>query len=179
MAEPFLGEIRLFSFSYAPRGWALCNGQLLPITPNQALFALLGTTYGGDGETNFGLPDLRGRVPIHTSAAHTQGQAGGEEAHVLLLSEIPSHAHTWTASANPASSGTPGGLLATTAAADLIFRDGFEGATLLLYGRAQDLAGMRADAVGAAGQGQAHDNMQPYLAISFCIALQGIFPSQA
>lgn len=176
MSDPYLGEIRLFSFNYAPRGWALCNGQLLAIVQYQALFALLGTTYGGNGQTTFGLPDLRDRVPIHRSVAHPQGQAAGEAAHALQLSEVPSHAHTWTASANPATSGTPSGLLATTAAADLIFRDGFDGATELLYGPAQSLVAMHASAVGATGQGQAHENMQPYLTISFCIALQGIFP---
>ncbi len=178
MAEPFLGEIRLFSFGFPPQGWARCDGQLLPIPQFAALFSLLGTTYGGNGTLTFGLPNLRDRVPIHRSAGHPHGQAGGESAHALAGAEIPSHAHTWPASASPANTGTPGGLLASTAAADLIFRDGFDGPTHLLYGPAQNLAGLRADAVGAAGSGQAHENMQPYLTLSFCIAVQGIYPSR-
>jgi microcystin-dependent protein len=153
MAEPFLGEIRLFSFAFAPRSWALCNGQLLSIAQNQALFALLGTTYGGNGQTTFALPDLRDRVPLHRSAAYSQGQAGGESAHALAQSEIPSHSHSWTATTNPATSGTPSGPVATTAAEDLTFRDGFDGATQQLYGPAQSLAALRGDAVGGTGQG--------------------------
>lgn len=168
----------MFGFGLPPQGWALCNGQLLPINTYQALFSLLGTTYGGDGEVTFALPDLRERVPIHRDAGHPLGQAGGESAHALLASEIPSHTHSWTASASPATSGVPSGMFAATAAEDLVFRDGFDGATQFLYGPAQSLAGLRGDTVGTAGQGQAHDNMQPYLTVSFCIALQGIFPTQ-
>src|SRR5712692_6449122 len=102
MAEPFLSEIRIMSFVYAPRGWALCNGQLLPINQNQALFSLLGTTYGGDGQTNFALPDLQGRVPIHMGSGHTEGERGGEQAHTLSISEIPTHVHSMFGANNPA-----------------------------------------------------------------------------
>jgi microcystin-dependent protein len=98
MAEPFLSEIRIMSFNFAPRGWALCNGQLLPISQNQSLFSLLGITYGGDGQVNFALPDLRGRVPMHMGSGHTLGERGGEQAHALSIAEIPTHAHVLSAS---------------------------------------------------------------------------------
>src|ERR671935_610689 len=108
MAEPFLSEIRIMSFNFAPKGWALCNGQLLPINQNQALFSLLGTTFGGDGRVNFALPDLRARVPIHVGSGHTLGERGGEQAHALSISEVPTHTHTVNASTNPATTNTPG-----------------------------------------------------------------------
>src|SRR5881296_1373616 len=107
MAEPFLSEIRIFSFNFAPKGWALCNGQLLPINQNQALFSLLGTTYGGDGRVNFGLPDLRSRVPIHMGSGHTLGERGGEQAHTLSIAELPTHTHVANASNNPGSTNLP------------------------------------------------------------------------
>src|SRR5512147_3262759 len=107
MAEPFLSEIRIVSFQFAPKGWALCNGQLLPINQNQGLFSLLGTTFGGDGRVNFALPDLRGRVPIHVGSGHTLGERGGEQAHTLSIAEIPQHAHVWSASGTAASTNTP------------------------------------------------------------------------
>ena len=165
MAEPFLSEIRLMSFVFAPKGWALCNGQLLPINQNQALFSLLGTTYGGDGRVNFALPDLRGRTPIHVGNGHTLGERGGEQAHTLSISELPEHTHVLNGSSND---GTqllaPGNLLATTANQ--------------LY-RAPDanLVALNAASVANVGGSQAHLNMQPFLTLSFCIALQGIFPS--
>src|SRR3954464_11168346 len=112
MAEPFLAEIRLVAFNYAPKGRALCNGQLLPINQNQALFSLLGTTYGGNGQTNFALPDLQGRVPIHNGSGHTLGERGGEAAHTVSISELPTHPHQSSASANPASTNTPTNSLA-------------------------------------------------------------------
>jgi len=167
MAEPFLSEIRLMSFVFAPKGWALCNGQLLPINQNQALFALLGTTYGGNGQTNFALPDLRGRVPIHESASNTLGQQGGEQAHTLTTAELPTHQHLLRASSAPASTNTPSpavGLAASTASQ--------------LYGAPSSVVAMDPGAIGNVGGSQAHLNMQPFLTLSFCIALQGIFPSR-
>src|SRR3954471_23980795 len=109
MAEPFLSEIRIMSFVYAPKGWALCNGQLLPINQNQALFSLLGTTFGGDGRVNFGLPDVRGRTPIHVGSGHTLGERGGEQAHTLSIAELPEHAHSAQASSDNSDSNVPNG----------------------------------------------------------------------
>jgi microcystin-dependent protein len=164
MAEPFLSEIRLMSFSFAPKGWALCNGQLLPINQNQALFSLLGTTFGGDGRVNFALPDVRGRVPIHVGSGHTLGERGGEQAHTLSISEIPTHTHVFNGTSVVATlDSVTGNLPAQTA-------------TTAIYGNGA-LAAMNAAAIGNTGGSQAHLNMQPFLTISFCIALQGIFPS--
>jgi microcystin-dependent protein len=167
MAEPFLGEIRLMSFSFPPRGWALCDGQLLPINQNQALFSLLGTTYGGDGRVNFALPDLRGRVPIKDGAGHVLGERGGEQAHTLSIAETPTHTHSVNATSNAATTSTPGSgvMLARSAGTPL-------------YAAPANLVAMDPAAVAAVGGSQAHLNMQPYLTLSFCIALQGIFPSQ-
>lgn len=164
MAEPFLAEIRLFSFVFAPKGWALCNGQLLPINQNQALFSLLGTTYGGDGRVNFALPDLRGRIPIHMGNGHTLGERAGEQAHTLTLSELPTHNHTVAASNQPANSGS--GYPPARSS-------GVNG-----YTNAQPTGALSGLAVSSVGGSQAHLNMAPFLTISFCIALQGIFPSQ-
>ena len=167
MAQPFMSEIRIFSFGYAPRGWAMCNGQLLPINQNQALFSLLGTTFGGNGQTNFALPDLRGNVPIHTGQGHTLGEKGGEQAHTLSIAELPTHTHTLSGTSTAASQPVPtGALLATSAATDPI------------YAGASSLVAMSASALGNVGGSQAHLNMQPFLVLNFCIALQGIFPSQ-
>lgn len=167
MAEPFLGEIRLFSFVFAPKGWALCNGQLLPINQNQALFALMGTTYGGDGRVNFALPNLRGRAPLHFGEGITQGQAGGAGSVTLNATQIPQHTHGFNASASPGQQVFPAGnILAQNSRGTAGFRSG-PGATMN--------AGMIASNTG----GQAHGNMQPYLVLSFCVALQGIFPSQS
>jgi microcystin-dependent protein len=165
MAEPFLSEIRMMSFVFAPKGWALCNGQLLPINQNQALFSLLGTTFGGDGRVNFALPDLRGRVPIHVGSGHTLGERGGEQAHTLNISELPTHNHSMQASsAQPNSSDPSGRLLASPLGK--------------LYTAPANLTTLGHPSAGAVGGSQAHLNMQPFLTISFCIALQGIFPSQ-
>jgi microcystin-dependent protein len=170
MAEPFLSEIRIFSFGFPPKGWALCNGQLLPINQNQALFSLLGTTYGGDGRVNFGLPDLRARVSIHMGSGHTLGERGGEQAHTLTLSELPTHVHSTTASSTLALQGTGntpnntkilGGAKAS-----------------FLYGPATGLVAMDPREISTVGGSQAHLNMQPFLVLNFSIALQGIFPSQ-
>ena len=155
------------SFSFAPKGWALCNGQLLPINQNQPLFSLLGTTYGGDGRVNFALPDLRGRVPIHDSSAHTLGERGGEQAHTLTQSEIPIHTHLVQASSSPSTTNTPAvGLMLA------------QSTSSALYGAADgNLVAMDPRAIGNVGGSQAHLNMQPFLTLTFCIALQGIFPS--
>jgi microcystin-dependent protein len=168
MAEPFLSEIRIMSFNFAPKGWALCNGQLMPINQNQALFSLLGTTYGGDGRVNFGLPNLQGRVPIHMGSGHTLGEVGGEQAHTLSISEIPTHAHVLNASTTVATTNTPGNTLVT----------GQSTASSLYASAASGLVAMSPAAVASVGGSQAHLNMQPFLTLSFCIALQGIFPSQ-
>jgi microcystin-dependent protein len=165
MAEPFLAEIRIMSFGFPPKGWALCDGQLLPINQNQALFSLLGTTYGGDGRVNFGLPDLRSRVPIHMGSGHTLGERGGEQAHTLSISEIPTHTHVANASSTPAE----------TNAAD---NTAYLGVVANTYAPAGNLAAMGPSVIGSVGGSQAHLNMQPFLVLNFSIALQGIFPSQ-
>ncbi|MEQ1605017.1 MAG: tail fiber protein [Pyrinomonadaceae bacterium] len=164
MAEPFLSEIRLMSFVFAPRGWALCNGQLLPINQNQALFSLLGTTFGGDGQVNFALPDLRGRVPMHVGSGHTLGERGGEQAHTLSISELPTHLHDARASGNAGTVQTGlGNTLAVVAGRP--------------YTDPAALTTLSPTTITNVGGSQAHLNMQPFLTLSFCIALQGIFPS--
>lgn len=165
MAQPFMSEIRIMSFVFPPKGWALCNGQLLPINQNQALFSLLGTTFGGDGRVNFGLPDLRGRTPIHVGSAHTLGERGGEQAHTLSISEIPTHVHT--------ASGTSNGATTNTVSGNVLAN----GAPNELYVGAVDLTALHPGTIANVGGSQAHLNMQPFLVLSFCIALQGIFPS--
>ena len=167
MAEPFLSEIRIMSFVFPPKGWALCDGQLLPINQNQPLFSLLGTTFGGDGRVNFGLPDLRSRVPIHVGSGHTLGERGGEQAHTLSIAEIPTHVHVWNANGSPATTNTP------TTALVLAQSTGDNA-----WGPASNLVAMNAGTITNTGGSQAHLNMQPFLTLSFCIALQGIFPSR-
>jgi len=166
MAEPFLAEIRMFSFGFAPRGWASCSGQFLPINQNQALFSLLGTTYGGNGQTNFSLPNLQARAPIHFGpgggGTYSLGQVGGEQAHTLSIAELPSHTHTASGSSSPPNQGSAAG--------------GFWAAGAGAYSSSSGSA-MSASAIASAGGGQAHDNYPPYCVINFCIALQGIFPS--
>ena len=165
MAEPFLSEIRIMSFVFAPKGWALCNGQLLPINQNQALFSLLGTTFGGDGRVNFALPDLRGRLPIHVGSGHTLGERGGEPAHTVSIAELPTHTHVMPASnATVTTPITNNAVLGNTAPASL-------------YAGATNLTALSPSTVTSTGGSQAHLNMQPFLTLSFCIALQGIFPS--
>jgi microcystin-dependent protein len=163
VAEPFLSEIRIMSFAFAPKGWALCNGQFLPINQNQALFSLLGTTFGGDGRTNFALPDLRGRTPIHVGSSHTLGERGGEPAHTLSVAELPTHQHTANASQSNANIPTPGSALF--------------GTSNNMYAAATNLTAIQASTIATVGGSQAHTNLQPFLTLNFCIALQGIFPS--
>ncbi len=164
MSSPFLAEIRIVSFNFPPKGWAFCNGQLLPINQNQALFSLLGTTYGGDGQTNFGLPNLQGRVPFHMGNGLTLGEAGGEQSHTLSISELPAHNHVPVGNPSNATAASPASNVwaATTSSG---------------YSAASNTA-MNAASLLPAGGSQPHDNMSPYLVLNFCIALQGIFPSQ-
>jgi microcystin-dependent protein len=164
MAEPFLSEIRIMSFGFPPKGWAFCNGQLLPINQNQALFSLLGTTYGGDGRVNFGLPNLQGRSPIHMGSGHTLGEMGGEQGHTLSISEVPAHIHAASGTSNPASAASPANSVWAAQEANP-------------YGVTPNTA-MASASVANVGGSQAHLNMQPFLVLNFCIALQGIFPSQ-
>jgi len=165
MAEPFLSEIRMMSFVFPPRGWALCNGQLLPINQNQALFSLLGTTYGGDGRVNFALPDLRGRTPIHMGSGFSLGERGGEAAHTLSVGELPVHSHVLQATEAAATTDSPAGNVMAAA-------------SIPAYGPPSPAVAMGPAAVTPTGGSQAHLNMQPFLTLSFCMALQGIFPSQ-
>ena len=163
MAEPFLAEIRLMSFGFAPKGWAMCNGQLLPINQNQALFSLLGTMYGGNGQVTFGLPDLRGKTPISVGAGHTLGQTGGEQSHTLSMAEMPMHTHFLQATNANGSTNSPNNA----------YLAAFSGG----YNNVAPLTTMIPQSVTNVGGSQAHLNMQPYLTLTFCIALQGIFPS--
>jgi microcystin-dependent protein len=167
VSEPFLGQIKIVAFNFAPRGWALANGQLLPINQNQALFSLLGTTYGGNGQTTFALPDLQGRMPMHAGAGFTLGASAGEETHTLTASEIPGHTHAigaQTGAATPGLGPTVGNTFASSPTQP--YRSG--GAPVAL-----------ADAsIGPAGGSQPHDNRQPFLVLNFIVALQGIFPSR-
>lgn len=171
MAEPFLSEIRMMSFQFPPKGWALCDGQLLPINQNQALFSLLGTTFGGDGRVNFGLPDLRGRTAIHTGGDHTLGERGGEQAHTLSIGELPTHDHVLNGSTAGASTAVPEG--------NVLSRGQTASSNPINYFNAtpSNLVAMMAASIANSGGSQSHLNMQPFLTISFCIALQGIFPS--
>jgi microcystin-dependent protein len=165
MAEPFMGEIRLMSFNFAPREWALCNGQLLPIAQNQALFSLLGTMYGGDGRVNFALPDLRGRVAMHQGSGFSMGQRGGEEAHVLSQQELPAHTHQAQATTATGDTVTPSGNLLASSPSQL-------------YGPVGSPTTLQPSTVGTVGGSQAHQNMAPFLILEYCIALVGIFPSR-
>ena len=167
MAEPFLSEIRMMSFGFPPKGWALCDGQLLPINQNQALFSLLGTTYGGDGRVNFGLPNLQGRVPMHMGSGHTLGERGGEQGHTLTISEIPTHVHA--AMASPKSDNANVAVPTSNFLASPLSQT---------YSPPINLQAMLPATLANVGGSQAHLNMQPFLVINFSIALQGIFPSQ-
>ncbi|HXH91483.1 MAG TPA: tail fiber protein [Thermoanaerobaculia bacterium] len=167
MGTPFLSEIRIMAFNFAPKGWAGCNGQFLPINQNQALFSLLGTMYGGNGQTTFALPDFRGKAPVHIGSGITQGQIGGQESHTLTQSEMPSHNHFVQANLqpNPADSAIPSPNLLGTL-------------TTPIYGPLSSLTTLNPASVTNTGGSQPHQNMQPYIVLNFCIALQGAFPSQ-
>ena len=168
MPTPFLAEIRLTSFAFAPKGWAMCNGQLLPINQNQALFSLLGTQYGGNGTTNFALPNLQGRAPMHFNGPHPLGESAGEDFHTLNPSELPAHAHTLRASAKAAASSSPnGGVLAAPG----------RGGTPA-FAAATSMVALNPASVAASGGSQPHENRAPFLVMNFVIALQGIFPSR-
>ncbi|MGA9494120.1 MAG: tail fiber protein [Mycobacterium sp.] len=172
MSDPFVGEIRMFGFNFAPQGWALCDGQLLSISQNEALFALLGTTYGGDGTTTFALPNLQSRVPIHQGhgvglSTYVAGQAGGKEIVTLTAAQMPKHTHSVKASSSAATSNTPEGSALAQSASHI-------------YTAAPDTSTvMNANMLGDAGGSAPHTNIQPYLAVNFCIALAGIFPSRS
>ncbi len=169
MSEPFLAEIRIVGFNFAPRGWAFCDGQILPINQNQSLYSLLGTTYGGDGRTSFALPDLRGRTPIHESDAHQRGSKGGAEFVTLTTAEIAAHTHTVKASSTAGNIPLPKAPNPNILAA---YVDGYRDP------EAATMTALRSGTVANAGGGQAHNNMQPYLTLAFCIALRGLFPSR-
>jgi microcystin-dependent protein len=164
MAEPFLSEIRIMSFNYPPQGWAFCNGQFLPINQNQALFSLLGTTYGGNGQTTFALPNLQGRVPIHVGNKHTLGEAAGSSAVTISQQTMPQHLHFMQATTIDATTPQPNGNL-------------FASSGSTFYSNVQNLIPAAPSTVSNVGGSQAHTNMMPYLVLNFCIALQGIFPS--
>lgn len=166
MSEPFLAEIGIFGFNFAPRNWAQCDGQILPINQNQSLFSLLGTTYGGDGRTSFALPDLRGRAPIHVGSGHNLGQGSGEQSHTLTSAQMPQHDHQLAGHTGDATTNDPDDKVLATASTAIYTNPG------------GTLTQMNAGALPNVGSGQSHENMQPYLALNFCIALTGTFPSR-
>lgn len=172
MAEPFLGEIRMFGFNFAPKGWALCNGQLMPINQNQALFSIMGTTYGGDGRVTFALPEMRGRTPVYQGQGLVQGAAGGASAVTLTQAQLPGHSHNLVALApqnGSANVAIPTGNFLSNSSPAEIYTSGSGGPSF---------AALSGPSVSNYGGNQPHENMQPYLVINFCVALQGIFPSR-
>lgn len=172
MADPFVAEIRMYPFYFAPKGWAFCNGQLLPLSQNTALFSLLGTTYGGDGKAHFGLPDLQGRGPMHPGqgpglSLHDLGETGGSETVTLLESEMPSHSHPLNGQGSNSNMNDP---------ANAVLARPFGGGNLYKSPAGAPLVWMAGGSMDTAGNSHPHNNMQPYLTLNFCIALQGIFP---
>jgi microcystin-dependent protein len=168
MAEPFLAETRIMSFNFAPKGWAMCNGQFLPINQNQALFSLLGTTFGGNGQTTFALPDLRGRIPIHVGNGHTLGEKGGEQAHTLSIAELPKHTHGLNSMYQAVNTNIP--VANTSALANTTPNQVYNSSN-------NSLTTLNTGSITNIGGSQAHLNMQPFLALNFCISLAGQFPS--
>jgi microcystin-dependent protein len=166
MAQPYVGEIRMFAGNFAPAGWMFCEGQLLPISENDVLFTLIGTTYGGDGESTFALPDLRGRIPLHQGNGSVLADTGGAETVTLTVSQIPAHAHPLLASTGPGNANTPGGNVTG------------ESAAVKIYYADQPTVNLAPAAIGSVGGSQPHSNFQPFLCINFIISLFGIFPSQ-
>lgn len=168
MSEPFLSEIKIMGFNFPPRGWASCDGQILPIAQYQSLYSLLGTTYGGDGRTTFGLPDLRGRTPLHQGSGYNLGTKAGEEVHTLIAAETPTHNHTLSAiSATNNPTPVPSSTVMLGSSPSQLYASGSSNTTL------------RPESISAFGGGQAHENMQPYTVLNFCIALMGTFPSRS
>jgi microcystin-dependent protein len=168
MAQPYVGEIRMFAGNFAPAGWMFCEGQLLPISENDTLFNLIGTTYGGDGQSTFALPDLRGRIPIHQGSGFVLAENGGAETVTLTVNQIPAHTHPFLASANPASGSSPANQLPAITQAS----------TITPYGTDAPQVQLNASSIGTTGGSQPHNNFQPYLCVDFIISLFGIFPSQ-
>ena len=165
MGTPFMSEVKIISWNFAPQGWAFCNGQFLPINQNQALFSLLGTTYGGNGQTTFALPDLRGKTAIHQGQGFTLGQTGGQEFHTLTISEMPTHQHFPQAVSEAGTQIIPGGAFLAKSDTQV-------------YAGPNNLTAMVASSISNVGGSQPHENRQPFLVLNFIIALQGVFPSR-
>lgn len=169
MSQPYVGEIRMFAGNFAPVGWAFCNGQLVPISENPTLFQLIGTTYGGDGQNTFALPNLQSRLPVAVGPGFALGQTGGAESVTLTTSQIPAHSHQFLASAATGTQKTPAGNMVA----------GIGGGSSAAYIQAAPNVAMAPDSIGSAGASQPHDNMQPFLVLNFIISLFGVFPSQS
>lgn len=179
MGTPYIGEIKLISWNFAPKGWAFCNGQILAINQNAALFSLFGTMYGGNGTTTFALPNLQGRVPIHASSNFVQGQAAGEPAHTLTVAELPGHIHTVgvdssTAAASNSNTATNNSVLGQSVGTP----PSGTSFAVSMYGTGSPATTLAPQSIGTAGNSQPHENMQPYLTLNFIVALQGVFPSR-